>query len=108
VQAHIPSPSPATKELNPVRERSKLLFGNSDRVEVVTAIATSKSDIVNATELCKRLPGWQNNRVRAQLIALSGAGLLEALPRADRSIWYERRQLKFWDACVELIELWGQ
>jgi chromosomal replication initiator protein len=92
-----------------LREQSKLLFGNSDRLEVALAVAQSDLDAVNATDLAEVLAGWPNNRIRAQLVALARVGLLQSMPRDDDSgkIWYRRMPAHFWGACIELVELWG-
>jgi hypothetical protein len=90
-----------------LRERSKFLLGNSDRLEVAAAVARSEDDAVNATDLVQVLDGLPNNRIRAQLVALAQAGLLDAMPRDGHGrIWYVRKPTKFWDACVELEERW--
>lgn len=86
---------------------SKALFGNRDRLDVAVAIARSKDNAVNATDLSIDL-GVFNNRVRNQLVALADAGLLQAMPTGgDRKRWYLRRQVPFWDACVHLYEELG-
>jgi predicted ArsR family transcriptional regulator len=89
-----------------MRTRSKLLFGNGDRLEVALAVATSTDGVVNATDL-----SWElriaNNRVRAQLLALTQLGLLEPGPPDDRKRWYVRRPSSFWQTCVDLHEAWS-
>jgi predicted transcriptional regulator len=89
-----------------LRERSKLVFGNRDRLEVATAIARHADGWVNATKLAAEL-GIVNNRVRAQLVALTEAGLLEASPPDDRVRWYLRKESPFWDLCSALALDWG-
>jgi hypothetical protein len=90
-----------------LRERSKLLFGNRDRLEVAVAVARSKDGFVNATDLGEVLPGWQNNRIRAQLIVLASVDLLEVAPRAGPGrVWYMRKPGSFWDLCLDLAERW--
>jgi hypothetical protein len=89
-----------------LRSQSKQLFGNRDRVEVATAIARSDSEMVSAVELSHKI-GLQNNRVHAQLKALTAAGLLEEMPRdGSGRVWYVRRESGFWDACLELSGVW--
>lgn len=89
------------------RERSKSLFGNLDRLEVAVAVAQSKDNVVNATDLVDVLPGWPNNRIRAQLRALAAADLLVALPRdGSGRVWYRRKPALFWEACLELDSRW--
>ncbi|HEY1690339.1 MAG TPA: hypothetical protein VGF95_15905 [Solirubrobacteraceae bacterium] len=91
----------AQREL--VRERSKHVFGNRDRLEVAVAIACSADGLVNATDLGAVLVGWPNNRIRAQLVALAKAGLLQAAPRnGPGRVWYSREPSLFWEACREL------
>jgi hypothetical protein len=93
----------ASREL--LREHSKLLFGNRDRLEVAVAVARSEDGLVNATDLTEVLTNWPNNRIRAQLVALAGAGLLQAMSRdGSGRIWYLRTPALFWDACIELEE----
>jgi hypothetical protein len=97
-----------TREREILREQSKQLFGNLDRLEVAVAVATSPLDSVNATDLCEVLPGWPNNRIRAQLIALARVDLLQVLPRdGSGRVWYIRKPSLFWNACLELHERWG-
>jgi hypothetical protein len=96
---------------SPERERlrynSKRLFGNRDRLEVAAAIGGSADPVVNATDLSADL-GMVNSRVRAQLIVLSRAGLLDEFPNIpDQSKrWYLRRDSPFWDACIDLLNHW--
>lgn len=89
-----------------LRDRSKLLFGNRDRLEVANAIARSEDGAVNATDL-----SWElriaNNRVRSQLLALRDLGFLdEAAPQAGKR-WYVRRESPFWEFCEQLYDEWG-
>jgi hypothetical protein len=75
---------------------------------VAVAVASSALEAVNATDLTEVLPGWPNNRIRAQLLALAKADLLEALPRdGSGRVWYIRKPTLFWNACLELHERWG-
>jgi hypothetical protein len=97
-----------TREREILREHSKQLFGNLDRLEVAVAVATSGLEAVNATDLTAALPGWPNNRIRAQLVALAKADLLKILPRdGSGRVWYVRQPALLWDACLELYERWG-
>jgi len=92
-----------------LRRRSKLVFGNRDRLEVAVAIARSNDPLVNATELTDVLVGWPNNRIRAQLVALAEADLLRAAPRiGPGKIYYLRQDSLFWDACLDLADRWGR
>jgi hypothetical protein len=102
-------PSTGTEALNAerLRMRSKVLFGNMDRLVVAVAIAESPDGLVNATDL-----GWQlglaNNRVRAQLVAFADAGLLRAPPDGGGGKrWYVRLESPFWSACRHLASTWS-
>jgi hypothetical protein len=91
-----------------LRERSKLLFGNRDRLEVALAVARSGDGLVNATDLSSVLVGWPNNRIRAQLVALASVDLLRAAPKnGPGRVWYSRQPSSFWATCSELAERWG-
>jgi DNA-binding IclR family transcriptional regulator len=82
------------------------LFGNRDRIEVILAIDRSEDGCVNATDLAEET-GLINSRVRAQLIALAEADLLDPGPSdQDRKRWYVRRQSPFWSACRDLNGSW--
>lgn len=102
VMASLSSP-----ERERLRDNSKRLFGNRDRLEVAAAIAGSVDPAVNATDLSADL-GMVNSRVRAQLIVLSQVRLLDEVPyTTDLSKrWYLRRDSPFWDACVDLLNHW--
>ncbi len=90
-----------------LREQSKALFGNRDRLEVAAAVARSDLDAVNATDLAEVLGGLPNNRIRAQLVALAHADLLAVMPRdGSGRVWYVRKPASFWSACIELEEHW--
>lgn len=84
---------------------SKLLLGNLDRLEVGVAIALSPDGLVNATDLQAEL-GLAQSRVRSQLVTMTNAGLLVALPRAGFKRWYERQESTFWRSCLDLYEEW--
>lgn len=89
-----------------VRVRSKLLFGNMDRMAVAIAIAESPDGAVNATDLTWQLQ-LANNRVRAQLVAFAEVGLLEAhLHDGDKKRWYTRVKSPFWATCQALVQDW--
>jgi hypothetical protein len=89
-----------------LRERSKVLFGNVDRLEVAVAIARSEDGVVNATDL-----SWDlriaNNRVRAQLVTMASLGLLTPVPLDSRKNWYQRSESSFWQTCLDLHEAWS-
>jgi hypothetical protein len=86
-----------------MRHRSKLLFGNLDRLEVADAIARSPSGMVDATSIADAL-GIATNRVRAQLLVFAEAGLLEAPPRVGQVRFYMRLADPFWDAVTILAD----
>jgi|ERR1700722_19136389 len=98
----------AAKQREEIRKRSKALFGNRDRLEVMAAIAASRDGLVCAADL-ERSVGLANNRVRAQLIALYEAGLLQAMPRSrDRIQWYQRQPSRLWQAAVDVYTEWNR
>ncbi len=89
------------------RLRSKALFGNRDTLEVLAAIAETEDGIVCAADL-ERAIHLPNNRIRTQLLALTKAGLLDAVPQGrDRVRWYRRIESAIWPAAVKLCEEWG-
>jgi len=88
-----------------IREKSKALFGNSDRVQVALAIGQSKDGLVNATDLAAEL-GIVNNRIRAQLLAFVEVRLLSPAPPGPGKRWYVRAESGFWDTCQKLAEAW--
>jgi hypothetical protein len=92
-----------------VRDRSKLLFGNRDKLEVLSAIGGLTDQALCAADIESRV-GLANNRVRAQLIILAKLGLLIALPRGrgERIQWYQRVPSPLWSASAALYEEWGQ
>jgi hypothetical protein len=89
-----------------LREKSKVLMGNRDRLEVAVAVAVSEDGVVNATDISQQL-GMANNRVRANLLAFAEVELLDQapLPQSGRR-WFVRRSDPFWSLCVELYEAW--
>lgn len=89
-----------------VRARSKLVFGNADRLQVAAAVARASSGVVHAQEISTLL-GISPPRVRSQLLALSAAGLLRQLPRHGMTVDYERVDDPFWDAASALEEHWS-
>jgi hypothetical protein len=89
-----------------VRARSKILFGNRDRLEVIAAIAASPEGIVNATDLQGDLR-IANNRIRAQLVVLADLGLLRPAPSgAGGKRHYVRIESPLWTTCLSLYEWW--
>src|SRR4029077_12471137 len=105
-----PRPSPPDSERHRgARARSKALFGNQDRIDVVLAIGRSDGGVVNATDLADET-GLINSRVRAQLLALVDAELLREIPPTggDRKRWYVRQSSPFWRACLDLYNKWTE
>ena len=104
-----PAPSPVKASLDQherVRTRSKLVFGNRDRLEVMAAIARSADGMVNATDLGAEI-GMVQSRVRNQLVALAEAGMLTAYPRSpDVKRWYQRNECPLWAAGLAVYEDW--
>ncbi|HVD41990.1 MAG TPA: hypothetical protein VNC16_13430 [Solirubrobacterales bacterium] len=88
-----------------VRKRSKLFFGNQDRMEVLVAIALSPDGLVNATDLQWEIEIVQN-RVRNQLVALARVGLLTKFPQRGGKAWYKRVDSSLWGAALDLYEDW--
>jgi hypothetical protein len=89
-----------------LRQRSKRLLGNADRLEVAVAVARSSDGMVHATELSNEL-GISTPRVRAQLLAFTEAGVMNLLGRQGQSVWYQRLPDPFWDAALTLHEAWS-
>jgi hypothetical protein len=72
-----------------VRERSKRLFGNKDRLEVAVAITRVALGKVSATDLGRDLD-MAVNRIRAQLLALEALGLLAKTGDEDGKRMFQR------------------
>jgi DNA-binding transcriptional ArsR family regulator len=89
-----------------LRDRSKKLFGNADRLEVAYAIAAS-SGLVHAQELSDRL-GITPPRVRTQLLAHVGAGLMTALPVVEQVKNYQRLEDPYWRHIQDLVDAWSR
>jgi hypothetical protein len=88
-----------------LRERSKVLMGNRDRLEIAVAIAVSEDRAVNATDISRQL-GIAPNRVRANLLAFAHVGLLDQLPPQSGRRWFIRRSNTFWSLCLDLYQAW--
>jgi hypothetical protein len=88
-----------------LRERSKRLFGNADRLEVAAAVAKS-SGLVHAQELSESLR-ISPPRVRAQLLAFVEAGIMQTLPRSGLVQNYERVDDPFWHEIGTLVDAWS-
>jgi len=98
-------PTPARKTtvaLARLRDRSKRLYGNADRLQVAYAVAESPG-VVHAQELAEAL-SISPPRVRAQLLAFVEAGVMRALPRNGHIQNYERLHDPFWESTVLLLE----
>ena len=91
-----------------LRNCSKLLFGNADRVEVAAAIARSEPGALFSRALATELQ-WPDNRVQLQLKQFAAAGLFVALPPVggERRVYYERIASSYWRAAAELEKEWG-
>jgi hypothetical protein len=90
----------------PLRERSRVLFGNADRLEVAIAVARSPSGVVHAQGLGNEVK-ITPPRVRAQLLAFVEAGVMRQLGRIGQTVDYERIDGPFWRAVELLGEEWG-
>lgn len=98
--------SPAQKER--LRDLSKIVFGNKDRLEVAVAVARSPDGVVNATDLHEEI-GLAQSRVRNQLVAMAEARLLVvASSSTDVKRWYRREDSPFWQLCCSLYDEWGK
>jgi len=90
----------------PLRDRSKILFGNADRLEVAIAVARSASGVVHAQGLGHELD-ITPPRVRAQLLAFVEAGVMRQLGRVGSTVDYERVDGPFWEAVEVLAVAWS-
>jgi hypothetical protein len=90
-----------------LRDRSKRVLGNADRLEVAAAVARASGDLVHAQGLANEL-GITAPRVRAQLLAFTDAGLMRVLPRDDRIVYYAPLDDPFWAAARDLHAAWAQ
>lgn len=102
--ADMHAPSTRTRTLAQLRNRSKRLYGNADRLQVAYAVATS-SGLVHAQELADAL-SISPPRVRTQLLAFVNAGVMALLPRSGHVQNYERIDDPFWSATVSFVEAW--
>jgi hypothetical protein len=91
-----------TGALGQLRDRSKRLYGNADRLQVAYAVAKS-SGVVHAQELSDAL-SISPPRVRAQLLTFVEADLMRALPRSGHTQNYEILTDPFWAATVRYVE----
>ncbi len=83
--------------LTRLREHSKRMFGNQDRLEVAVAIARIELGKVNATDLHREVD-VAVNRIRAQLLALEGLGLLARIGDENGKRMFQRchDEDRFW------------
>jgi hypothetical protein len=88
-----------------LRHRSKVLYGNADRLEVAVAVARSSSGVVHAQELADELR-IAAPRVRAQLRAFVEAGVMALLPRHGQTVDYERCADPFWEGIEATVAGW--
>jgi hypothetical protein len=72
-----------------LRDRSKAMFGNQDRIEVAVAITRVELGLVNATDLHRDVD-VAVNRIRAQLLALTAMGHLAKTGDQDGKRMYLR------------------
>lgn len=94
----------SSRQREQLRQRSKFLFGNQDRLEVLVAIARSPDGLVNASDLQWEI-GIVQSRIRNQLVSLSQAGLLSSSHVAGKN-WYQRLESPIWAACLALYADW--
>jgi hypothetical protein len=87
--------------LRAVREHSKRMFGNQDRLEVAVAITRVELGKVNATDLHRDID-VAVNRIRTQLLVLESLGLLAKIGDEDGKRMFERldRDDRFWEFVV--------
>jgi DNA-binding transcriptional ArsR family regulator len=88
-----------------LRDRSKRVLGNADRLEVAAAVARADG-FVHAQGLATEL-GITAPRVRAQLLAFTDAGLMELVPRDGQIVYYHRLDDPFWEAAGALHAAWS-
>jgi DNA-binding transcriptional ArsR family regulator len=89
-------PESRDPRIRALRLRSRLLFGNSHRLEVGAYIARHK--VVTIREIAAAL-GVADSLVRPNLKRLEEAGLLEAIPRSDRNQYFERADDDYFAVC---------
>jgi hypothetical protein len=101
-----PDISAPARKLSPalirLRNRSKRLYGNADRLQVAYAVAKSPG-VVHAQELADALL-ISPPRVRAQLLAFVEAEVMLTLPRSGHIQNYERLDDAFWPSTVAQVE----
>src|SRR6202035_4987631 len=103
-ETYAPLAGLTTRQRHRLRDRSKRVFGNADRLEVAYAIARS-SGVVHGQELHIQT-SISPPRVRTQLLAFKEAGLLRELPLERQVKNYERLDDPYWEAIAALVEAW--
>jgi DNA-binding transcriptional ArsR family regulator len=83
-----------------LEDRSKLLFGNRHRLRIGDCLASKT--LVTAREVASQLH-LADSVVRAELLRLSDAGLLHALPSVQKERFFETVVDPFWDYCREEV-----
>jgi hypothetical protein len=88
-----------------LREHSKRMFGNQDRLEVAVATTRVALGKVNATDLHSDID-VAVNRIRAQLLVLESLGLLRRTANEDGKRMFERvdDNDRFWGFVVSEFE----
>ncbi len=80
--------------------RSKLLYGNKYRLAIGNFIGQNK--LVTARHVAKELR-LADSVVRPELLRLTDAQVLTALPSTGRERYYERVDDPFWEYCVQEV-----
>lgn len=90
------------KKLDTVREHSKKMFGNRDRLEVAVVVDRVELGRVNATDL-NRAVDLAVNRIRSQLLALESLGLLRRTGNEQNKRMFEQvnPEDRFWKFAAE-------
>jgi hypothetical protein len=89
-----------------VREHSKRMFGNQDRLEVAVGITRVELGKVNATDLHRDID-VAVNRIRTQLLALDSLALVSKTGNEDgkRMFMQVDRNDRFWKFAVAEYEM---
>jgi DNA-binding IclR family transcriptional regulator len=88
-------------EIEWLRTRSRALFTQTYRLEVMLAIADSEGGLVTLTELSKLL-GVSASNIQKPLTSLIAGGLLCELPTEDRRKFLLRNDSLAWDWVREI------
>lgn len=85
-----------------LRELSRVLFGQTYRLEVMLAIGRSPDGLVNLTDLAVEL-GVTPSNVQGSLGSLVAAGLISPMPHGDsKRRFYSRNPSLAWAWAIEL------